>query len=267
MLASDPYLTARQGRRFGMPYGLSQSTNYPRGGAVVSPYSAMRQPIQRPETEGARGSANPGEAQAEALRRQMQQSQAERAGVLQAQTQEGLADQAASIADYRQKRDTSPGAIAAREQTQEATALGIDPSSSPADIAKAASGQYRTGPDGRIAGGDTGNGTVSPGQPNDVRNAILQMQAQKDGAQRTAVDQSYAKGAGVISPFTPANPPQPSTTSPMALRDGTNATQPPPVPAPPVAPMAPTPFAPFGKPKKPRNGYAGGDGSDPNAVA
>lgn len=285
-VASDPYVNARSARRFGMPYGLSQSTNYPSGGANASPYataggrSPMRQrlPIlpdlsEHPNVSPAGSGSSSGftaqnqeegQRQQEQLREQQQRTSEALSAEKQQQNVIAQRKQAVSIADYRQKRDTSPGATAAREQTQEAKSLGIDPSSSPTDIAAAASGPVHQGADGRMAGGDTGNESVSPTQPNDVRNAVLQIQAQKDGQQRMAVDQSYAKGAGVTSPFSPATTPAPSTTAPATLRDGTSASTPPPSPV--AAPVAPTPFAPVVKPRKPRPGFAGSDSNDPNAT-
>jgi hypothetical protein len=296
---SDPYSTARQSRRFGMPYGASQSMNYPAGGANMGPAAtAGRSPLRQrlpilpdqsehpsvsPAGQGSSSGFNPNRAEgAEAqdkLRDQIQQSTAARAQQSAAENAAGQREQAASIADYRQKRDTSPGAIANRETTQEATALGIDPSSSAKDVAAAASGKVGFDAQGMPTGGDTqqagpsipGAGPQPPAstpgnvQPNgnDVRTAVLQIQAGKDGQQRMATDQAYAAGAGVKTPFSPATAPQPSTTAPMTLRDGTTASAPPPAPV--AAPMPPAPFAPAMKPKKPRPGYAGDDGADPNS--
>ena len=76
----------------------------------------------------------------------------------------------------------SPQATADRETTQEAKALGIDPSSSASDVAAAASGPYKTGADGRIAGGDTGNESrFSPTAAERRAQSVLNIQAGKDG--------------------------------------------------------------------------------------
>ncbi len=183
-----------------------------------------------------------------------QEASAEANATRQAGASAFAADQARSVAAYREARDNSQGAVAAREQTQEAGALGIDPSSSPKDIAAAASGGYHVGADGRIAGADTGNESVAPNQT-DVRNAVVTQQAQRNGAQAATQATAYATGAnsatGVAptgaNPFTAGIAPRATpnmTTSAMPGVPAQPATQPPVAPprpqspAPPAQPMA-----------------------------
>ena len=136
-----------------------------------------------------------GRLQQEKLQQQSQQMNAGRAAMNSANAAADATQQAQRVDAYRRARDSGIGndnLNTSAQQRQMATSLGIDPSSDAATIASAASGKIQPGPDGRIAGGDTGNGSVT--SPADVRNAVLNVQAQKDGAQRTANDNSYAQG-------------------------------------------------------------------------
>jgi hypothetical protein len=296
---SDPYSTARQSRRFGMPYGASQ---YPAGGAnmgiaATAGRSPLRQrlpilpdqsehPSVSPAGQGSSSGFNPNRAEgAEAqdkLRDQIQQSTAARSQQSAAEGAVGQREQAASIADYRTARDLGTGrdsAIQSGRLRQQATELGIDPSSDEKTVAAAASGKVGFNAQGMPAGGDTqqagpsisGAGPQPPAStpgnvqptPAAITSAVQTIQAGKGGQQVAADTAAYGRGAGVKTPFSPATAPQPSTTAPMTLRDGTAASAPPPAPV--AAPMPPTPFAPAMRPRKPRPGYAGDDGADPNS--
>jgi hypothetical protein len=300
---SDPYSTARQSRRFGMPYGASQSMNYPGGGANMGPAAtAGRSPMRTrlpilpdmsshpsvsPAGQGSSSGSSPqGQAEgAEAedkLRQQIQQSTAARAQNNAVQTAIGQRQQAASIADYRKARDLGNGrdsAIASGRLTQQAADLGIDPSSDAKTVAAAASGKVGFDANGMPTGGDTRQagptiagagpqppastpGNVQP-NPNAITSAVQTLQAAKGGAQVASDTAAFGKGVASATPYSPATP-QPSTTAPMALRDGTTASAPPPAPV--AAPQPPTPFAPAMKqPRKPRPGYVGGDDADPSS--
>ena len=156
------------------------------------------------------------------------------------QNERAMADQALSVGAYRQARDTSPGAVTRKEQTEESTALGIDPKSSATDIASAASGPVTFDNKGMPAGGDTGGtGSVSPAQPNDVRNTILQIQAQKDGQQNTGVADSYAKGVDQATPFSPAT--NASSMPVLQTNPAASMTLRPPIPAGGAPPAPATP--------------------------
>jgi hypothetical protein len=300
----DPYEAARMRNRFGNSYGGGQ--NFQQGSGGMSPAAtAGRSPLRQrlpilpdlsehpsvsPAGQGsssgfsAQGEAAGAEAQ-DKLREQIQQSTAARAAQSAAQSAAAQRDpnsagSPASMAAYRQARDTGIGRdnqVTSGQQRQQATELGIDPSSDAKTIAAAASGKVGFDANGMPTGGDTrqagptiaGAGPQPPAStpgnvqptPGAITNAVQQIQAQKDGAQRLATAQATSTGLGIKSPFSPAAAPQPSTTAPMALRDGTTATAPPPAPV--AAPMPAPTFAPAYKLRKPRPGFAGADDTDP----
>ena len=151
-------------------------------------------PLQ-PSTGTGTDTFEEGKLQQQKLQQQSQQMNASRAAINSANAAADATQQAQRVDAYRRARDTGTGRDnlnTSAQQRQMATSLGIDPSSDAATIASAASGPIHVGADGRMAGGDTGNETVTT--PGDVRNAVLNVQAQKDGAQRTANDNSYAQG-------------------------------------------------------------------------
>jgi hypothetical protein len=295
---TDPYEAARMRNRFGNSYGGSQNFQQGAGGmspAATAGRSPLRQrlPILPDQSEhpsvspAGQGSSSGYSAQNQAagaeaqdkLREQIQQSAAARAQQSVAQNAAAQREQAASIANYRTARDLGTGrdsAIESGRLKQQATELGIDPASDEKTVAAAASGKVGFNAQGLPMGGDTqqagpsttGAGPQPPAStpgnvqatPSGITNAVQQIQAEKDGAQRLAAAQATSTGLGIKSPFSSAMP-QPSTTAPMALRDGTTGSAPPPAPV--AAPMPAPTFAPAYKLRKPRPGFAGADDTDP----
>jgi hypothetical protein len=124
-----------------------------------------------------------------------------------------------SIAAYRLARDNGIGndSLAARNNTRkQATDLGIDPSSSAADIAAAASGKVGFDANGMPTGGDTAQG-LKPNSPG-VAGAAASAQAGTLGTQFgraiSAYSQGYSGATGTgSSPF-----PRPVATGGLDVR-------------------------------------------------
>jgi hypothetical protein len=145
-------------------------------------------------------------------------------------------EQNKSIEAYRTARDNGQSAMDAKTQTTQATDLGLDPKSSPADIATKVGG-----PVGFDANGmPTGGGTAQPNST-DVAAAAASAQAAKAGSSLGQASSAYAGG------YQAATGVQPTGASPFPslmaqggvnLRPDSGGT----VPAP-TAPVAPSPAA------------------------
>ncbi len=219
----------------------------------------------RPDTEAAvtgpvGSSSGDNPAAREAGREQMlqtqgqeQQSTAQLGAFRQAQNNQFAANQAKSIEAYRTARDNSQGAQDSRELRQEATSLGIDPSSSSRDVADAMNGGMGTTP---VSLDPTQPTPATPGvvqnTPESIRNAVVTRQAAKDGQQNTAQANAYAGGANPQGqPATGADPftagIAPRATPSMGLRPapGMTATGAPP-------PSVTSPVASTSVPSQPR---------------
>ena len=278
----NPYAGFNQQRLMGYGSGMGAYE----GGMVMGSYGRYR-----PDTQGAvtgpTGSSSGANPEARAMGREAMLEQQARAqkttedmgAFRQGQNTAAAADQDKSIAAYRTARDNSQGAVDSRNERVAATQLGIDPSSSPQDIADAASVPTRMGPDGKMIGAGTQPVNMDPTQPSpastpgqvqpnatDITNAARQVQAQKNGQADAAQATAFAVGANPTGrPATGANPftagiaphattnmavsPLPGVPAQAASVQASPATPPAPTQATPQPPVAPTqPPRPMGDP-------------------
>lgn len=209
----------------------------------------------RPDTQsavtGPTGSTS-GDLGREAGREQMleqqqrqQQTTAEMGAYRQATNTAAAADQAKSIEDYRTARDNSQQAQNDRETRQEATALGIDPSSSARDVADSLNGGMGTTP---FNLDPTQPPAATPGvvqaTPESIRNAVVTKQAAKDGAQAQTQAGAYAQGANAVAGPAPTSAAPAPATGPVDA-PATAPVRPPTVPTTPALPF------PAQKPRRP----------------
>jgi hypothetical protein len=240
----DPYSLAQQSRRMGYPSAYQGS---PQMGAYAGGYGGYRMANTDGAVTGPTGSSSGANPQARAAGAQQmaqqqgvaQQSAFELGAARQQMGNQAAADQTKSIEDYRTARDNSQGAQDNREQRQMAQSEGIDPSSSATDIAAAASGPTTFDANGLPSSAGTGNNSVSTNE-DDLRNAVVNRQAAKNGAQAATQMGAYAGGfsGASASPdaFSAGIAPRATPNMTLSAMPGMPPKPAMPPPAPPAAP-------------------------------
>jgi hypothetical protein len=213
-------------RRTRLPILPDQSSN-----ANVSPAGAGRASSDATNLAAA-DSTNAANAE------RLQSAGAAANAALTARQDQVASDQDKSIASYRTARDNSQGAMDSQTQETQARDLGIDPKSSPADIAIKAGGAAGFDANGM----PTGGGTAQPNST-DVAAAAASAQAAKSGSQLGQASSAYA---GAYQSATGVKPTGASPFPPMMAQGGVNLRPAPGVSAPPMpAPAAKPPIAPL----------------------
>lgn len=268
MQGVDPYLVANSSRRGSMPSSLGYGGAYGGGGAGGSRYGRTRLPILpdmsehpsvSPVGQGNEGMGGSPQVRAGLMEQQRVQQEAsiENSRAIAAKNATGMANQDKSVEAYRVARDKDQSMVDARNQTTQARQLGIDPASSPTDIARAASGATNL-KDGTGAGTDA----ALPTNSQQVATAAAAVQDARNGKQDKDISNAYAQGrtgdvppvpdafsrpitpfsapaevlsaSGVAAPATPETPSIPATPPPSPAS---------PVQSPQVTPPVPNPNA------------------------
>jgi hypothetical protein len=225
------------------------------GGSGAGGYSrprGARLPILPDVAEGGNlinaagsGKATSNDPSKEASIQQEAGNDAERFAQQAAARQQGLAQEQQandeSRAKYLAADANSQGAADRDEQTAMAKSLGIDPSSSPADIAAAAAGPYTVGT-------NSGSVTAPSTQEDAMRNAVRMKIAGQNGQTNSAIAGAYAAGAnangatpppvvaGRAATTSPAIPNAPAGQPTIPLSGTANT------PAPYMRPIGATPY-------------------------